>query len=166
MQSIFCVAPHCPRGSHGPYKSEENQFHPVLALLGTGTLNQMNQMRKCIIVALDEVRLKTTFSHYQFAQQWSICPKVTNPIISITKFGNTPSGSELLQNNSDPLPPPKKPFLFKSPLSATLQCQRPDCYAVISCARIIYVRNRREQQPSLFFLLRQEAGRPGIGGSR
>ena len=31
LQSIFCVIPHCPRGSLIPYKSEENQFHPVLA---------------------------------------------------------------------------------------------------------------------------------------
>ena len=36
VQSIFCVAPRCPRGSLVPYKSEENQFHSVLALLGTG----------------------------------------------------------------------------------------------------------------------------------
>ena len=36
VQSIFCVGPRCPRGSLVPYKSEENQFHPVLALLGTG----------------------------------------------------------------------------------------------------------------------------------
>ena len=36
VQSIFCVAPCCPRGSLVPYKSEENQFHPVLALLLMG----------------------------------------------------------------------------------------------------------------------------------
>ena len=30
------TAPRCPRGSLVPYKSEENQFHAVLALLGTG----------------------------------------------------------------------------------------------------------------------------------
>ena len=36
VQSINCVAPRCPRGSLVPYKSEENQFHPVLALLGPG----------------------------------------------------------------------------------------------------------------------------------
>ena len=36
VQSTFCVAPHCPTGSLVPYKSEKNQFHPVLALLGTG----------------------------------------------------------------------------------------------------------------------------------
>ena len=34
VQSIFCVAPRCPRGKLVPYKSEENLFHPVLALLG------------------------------------------------------------------------------------------------------------------------------------
>ena len=27
VQSILCVAPHCPRGSPVPYKSEKNQFH-------------------------------------------------------------------------------------------------------------------------------------------
>ena len=32
---LFC-APRCPRGSVVPYKSEENQFHPVLASLGPG----------------------------------------------------------------------------------------------------------------------------------
>ena len=32
----FCVALHCPRGRLEPYKNEENHFHPVLALLGTG----------------------------------------------------------------------------------------------------------------------------------
>ena len=31
VQTIFCVIPHRPRGSLIPYKSEENQFHPVLA---------------------------------------------------------------------------------------------------------------------------------------
>ena len=36
MQFIFCVAPRCPRGSLVPYQNEENQFHPVLALLGAG----------------------------------------------------------------------------------------------------------------------------------
>ena len=36
VQPIFCVAPCCTRGSLVPYKSDENQFHPVLALLGTG----------------------------------------------------------------------------------------------------------------------------------
>ena len=36
VQSIFCAAPRCPGGSLVPYKSEENQFHPVLAFLGTG----------------------------------------------------------------------------------------------------------------------------------
>ena len=35
VQSILYVAPRCPRGSLVPYKSEKNQFHPVLALLGT-----------------------------------------------------------------------------------------------------------------------------------
>ena len=35
MQSIFCVAPRCPTGSLVPYKIEVNQFHPVLASLGT-----------------------------------------------------------------------------------------------------------------------------------
>ena len=34
VQSILFVAPPCPRGSLVPYKSEENQFHPVLALQG------------------------------------------------------------------------------------------------------------------------------------
>ena len=32
VQSIFCVATCCPRGSLVPYKSEETQFHQVLAL--------------------------------------------------------------------------------------------------------------------------------------
>ena len=36
VQSIFCDAPRCPRGSLVPYKSVENQFHLVLASLGTG----------------------------------------------------------------------------------------------------------------------------------
>ena len=36
VQSLFCVAPCCLRGSLVSYKSQENQFHPVLALLGTG----------------------------------------------------------------------------------------------------------------------------------
>ena len=36
MQSILCVDPRCPRGSLVPYKSEENQFHLVLASLGLG----------------------------------------------------------------------------------------------------------------------------------
>ena len=36
VQSIFSVAPCCPRGNLVPYKIEENQFHPVLALLWTG----------------------------------------------------------------------------------------------------------------------------------
>ena len=36
VQFIFCVAPRCPRGSLVPYQNEENQFHPVLASLGTG----------------------------------------------------------------------------------------------------------------------------------
>ena len=38
VQSTFCVAPRCPKGSLVPYKSEANQFHPVLALLGTGAM--------------------------------------------------------------------------------------------------------------------------------
>ena len=29
-------APCCPRGGLVPYKSEENEFHPVLVLLGPG----------------------------------------------------------------------------------------------------------------------------------
>ena len=33
VQFIFCVAPRCSRGSLIPYQNEENQFHPVLALL-------------------------------------------------------------------------------------------------------------------------------------
>ena len=36
VQLIFCVAPRCPRDSLVPYKSEQNQFHPILALLGMG----------------------------------------------------------------------------------------------------------------------------------
>ena len=36
VQSILCVASRCPRGSLVPYKSEENQFHPVLASQGRG----------------------------------------------------------------------------------------------------------------------------------
>ena len=43
VQSIFCITPCCPRGNLVPYKSEENQFHPVLASLGTGTPMQMNR---------------------------------------------------------------------------------------------------------------------------
>jgi hypothetical protein len=35
-QIKFSTAPRCPRGSLVPYQNEENQFHPVLALLGTG----------------------------------------------------------------------------------------------------------------------------------
>ena len=35
-QIKFCTAPRCPRGSLVPYQNEENQFHPVLASLGTG----------------------------------------------------------------------------------------------------------------------------------
>ena len=34
VQSILCDATRCPRGSLVPYKSKENQFHPVLALQG------------------------------------------------------------------------------------------------------------------------------------
>ena len=34
VPSILCVAPRCSRGSHVPLESEENQFHPVLALQG------------------------------------------------------------------------------------------------------------------------------------
>ena len=36
VQSIFCVTPRCSRGKLVPYKSEKNQLHLVLALLGTG----------------------------------------------------------------------------------------------------------------------------------
>ena len=36
FEQDLSLAPRCPRGSLVPYKSEENQFHPVLALPGPG----------------------------------------------------------------------------------------------------------------------------------
>ena len=46
--SIPYIAPRCPRGSLFPKKIEENQFHPVLALLGTGTPIGMQIESNCI----------------------------------------------------------------------------------------------------------------------
>ena len=62
VQSIFCVAPWCPRGRLVPYKSEENQFHPVLASLGTGApmhhpppIRQARQNTKSLIESFAEI---------------------------------------------------------------------------------------------------------------
>ena len=50
VQSILCVASRCPRGSLVPYKSEENQFHPVLALLRPGApMNQSSNTGKAAL---------------------------------------------------------------------------------------------------------------------